>query len=311
MNSAAKNLGLSFLLLLSAAYAAAFPAVPDPARNAVPVRLLRGYLMIAQVSIDGRGPFDFLVDTGSNTTLLDPSLAAELGLRAKDKLQLTSLARATAVPRYVLGKLEAGTACLSNIEALALPLTELRALDANIRGVLGMNFLLHFSFRLDFDRPALEIYSSPELAHIPAGLSVPVQINQARLLVQVASSAALGGTWKLVLDSGISQFLVFENRFAPVQEVPCREHSCLTQVSTNMSQDEAGTRELRDISLSDERLPDQQVVVLHNDIESPGDPQDGLLPAAPFHSIFFDRTTATVIFTPSPGATAIAALQSH
>ena len=308
MNIAAKKLAAGILLCCTT-LAAASSATPDPGPNAVRVRLLRGYLMIAQVSVNDRGPYDFLIDTGSNTTLLDPALAAELGLRAKDKLQLTSLARATAVPRYFLGKLTVGTASLSNLEALALPLTQLRELDGNIRGVLGMNFLLHFSFRLDFDRPALELYSSPELAHIPAGLSVPVEINQARLLVRVGSSAALGGTWKLVLDSGISQFLVFEDRFVPAQDAACAERSCLTQVSTNLSNDEAATRELHDIALSDERLPEQKVVVLHNDLQSPGDPQDGLLPAAPFHSIFFDRTTATLIFTPSPGATAMAALQ--
>jgi len=277
----------------------------------ISVRLLRGYLMIAQVSINDRGPYDFLVDTGSNTTLLDPGLAAELGLHAKDKMQLTSLSSSAGVPRYFLGKLSVGTAALSNLEALALPLTQLRALDGDIRGVLGMNFLLHFSFRLDFDRPALELYSSPDKAQIPAGLSVKVQINQARLLVPVASAAALRGTWKLGLDSGISQFLVFEDRLAPADDAPCHDSSCLIQVSTNLAQQQAGTQLLQDISLSDERLPAQQVVILHNDLQSPGDPQDGLLPAAPFHSIFFDRSTASLIFSPSPGGTAVAALQPH
>ena len=310
MNNAAKKFGLSFLFLSWAALAAAQPASSDSSsRNAPAVRMLRGFLMITEVSINDRGPFDFLVDTGSNTTLLDPELAAELGLRAKDKLQLASLGSQVAVPRYFLGKLTVGTASLANLEALALPLPQLRSLDGNIRGVLGMNFLLHFSFRLDFDRPALELYSSPEKAQIPAGLSVPVQINQARLLVPVASSAALHRTWKLALDSGISQLLVFEDRLAPEEAAPCQESSCLMQVSTNLSQQQAGTRTLRDISISEARLPEQQVVVLHNDLLPPSDPQDGLLPAVPFHSIFFDRSTATLIFSPSPGATSIAALQ--
>jgi len=305
---AAKRLAAG-ILLCCATLVTALPAVAASNPNVVPARLLRGYLMIAQVSINDRGPFEFLVDTGSNTTLLDPGLAAELGLHAKDKLQLTSLADAAAVPRYFFEKLTVGTLSLSNLEALAPPLPELRALDPDIRGVLGMNFLLHFSFRLDFDTPALELYASPAGARIPAGLSVPVQINQARLLIPVASSSAAHGTWKLVLDSGISQFLVFEDRTAPSDEPPCADSSCLMQVSTNLSQQQATIRLLRDLSISDERLPEQQVVVLHNELQPSSDPQDGLLPAAPFHSIFFDRTTATLIFSPSPGATAIAALQ--
>jgi aspartyl protease len=309
MASVARKLVVD-MLLCCATLVAALPAVAATGPDVVPVRLLRGYLMIAQVSIDDRGPYEFLVDTGSNTTLLDPSLAAELGLHAKDKLQLASLADAADVPRYFLGKLTVGTLSLSNLEALAPPLPQLRALDPNIRGVLGMNFLLHFSFRLDFDTPALELYSSPT-ARVPAGLSVPVQINQARLLIPVASSSAVHGTWKLALDSGISQFLVFEDRTAPAREPPCDDSSCLMQVSTNLSQQQATIRLLRDLSISEERLPEQQVVVLHNELQSSSDPQDGLLPAAPFHSVFFDRSTATLIFSPSPGATAVAALQTH
>jgi hypothetical protein len=52
-----------------------------------------------------------------------------------------------------------------------------------------------------------------------------------------------------------------------------------------------------------------QVVVLRNDLQEPSDPQDGLLSAAPFHSVFFDRTNATVIFSPSPGSVSMAGLQ--
>jgi hypothetical protein len=297
------------MLLCCTTLAAASPATPDSNSNVVPVRTLRGFLMIAQVSINDRGPFDFLVDTGSNTTLLDPALAAELGLHAQDKLQLASLSNAAGVPRYFLGKLSVGAASLSNLEALALPLTQLRSLDSDIRGVLGMNFLLHFSFRLDFDSPALELYSSPEAARLPAGLRVPVQINQARLLVPVISSAALHGSWRLALDSGISQLLIFEDRVASPDDAPCRDSNCLMQVSTNMAQQQAATRLLRDVSIADARLPEQEIVILRNDLQPPTDPQDGLLPAAPFHSIFFDRATATVIFSPSPGATSIAALQ--
>lgn len=312
MNSAAKKFGLSFLFLSWAALAAAQPGTSDsPSSNAPSVRMLRGFLMIAEVSINDRGPFDFLVDTGSNTTLLDPDLAAELDLHARDRLQLASLASQAGVPRYFLGKLTVGAASLANLEALAVPLTQLRALDGNIRGVLGMNFLLHFSFRLDFDRPALELYSSPDKARIPAGLSVPVQINQARLLVPVASSAALHRTWKLALDSGISQLLVFEDRLAPEEAAPCQDSSCLMEVSTNLSQQQASTRTLRDLSISDARLPEQEIVVLRNDLLPPTDPQDGLLPAAPFHSIFFDRSTATLIFSPSPDAVSLAALQTR
>jgi predicted aspartyl protease len=310
MAYAAKKLVASFLLLVCAPLAI---AAPDPAATTnLPVRTIGGYLMVVSVSINDRGPFDFLVDTGTNTTLIDPDLAKELGLTPKDNLQLASLASATNVPRYYFQTFRVGPASVSNQEALAVPLPQLAALDHNIRGVLGMNFLLHFSFRLNYDRHTLELYPSPEEANVPVGLRVPVEINESRLLIKVASSASPRGTWKLALDSGIAQFLVFQQRIvAPSGPGQCGQANCLMQVSTNLADHSASTVLLHDVSIAETRLPETQVVVLRNDLQKPSDPQDGLLPAAPFHSVFFDRTNATVIFSPSPGSVSIAGLQQR
>jgi Aspartyl protease len=310
MTRAAKKLAVSFLLLCAATSAIA-SAAPDPATNTnLPVRTIGGYLMVVSVSINDRGPFDFLVDTGTNTTLIDPALATELGLTPKDSLQLASLASATNVPRYYFQTFRVGPASVSNQEALAVPLPQLTALDHKIRGILGMNFLLHFSFRLSYDRRALELYPFPEAANVPAGLRVPVEINDSRLLIKVASSASPRGSWKLALDSGIAQFLVFRDRIVPpAGPGQCGQANCLVQVSTNLADHSASTVLLHDVSIAEARLPDTQVVVLRNDLQKPSDPQDGLLPAAPFHSVFFDRTNATVIFTPSPGSVSMAGLQ--
>jgi predicted aspartyl protease len=308
MANPAKNLALIFLLLCCAASAAAIASSSDSAPTTLAVRTLRGYLMIVNVSINDHGPFDFLVDTGSNTTLIDPALATELSLKLKDKLQLASYAAATEVPRYFLPSFKVGPATLSNLETLAVALPQLTALDSSIRGVLGMNFLLHFSFRLDYERQTLELYPSPETAHVPAGLRVPVEINQSRLLVTVLSAASPSGSWKLALDSGISEFLVFRDRIILPAVDQCGQDSCLVEVSTNLAGHSASSVLLNDVSIADARLPGMEVVVLRNDLQKTSDPQDGLLPAAPFHSVFFDRMHAAIILSPSPGSLSVAAL---
>lgn len=305
----AKSLALSTLL---SACAVAFAAPDPPENNTLPARIVGGYLMVVPVSINDRGPFDFLVDTGTNTTLIDPKLATELNLKVKDTLQLASLASSAIVPRYNLQTFRVGPASVSNQEALAVPLPQLAALDHKIRGILGMNFLLHFSFRLNYDRRTMELYPFPQEAHAPAGLRVPVEINDSRLLINVASSASPSGSWKLALDSGISQFLIFKERMAhPAGSGSCERSNCLMKVSTNLADHSASTVQLHDVSIADAPLPETQVVVLQNALQKASDPQDGLLPAAPFHSVFFDRTNATVIFSPSPGRTSMARIQPH
>ena len=309
MGNCTRNLTLSFILLLCAITAPALPASPDAHSNtALPVRTINGYLMVVSVSINDRGPFDFLVDTGTNTTLIEPALAEELALTPKDKLQLASLGSSTSVSRYYLQTFRVGPASVSNLEALALPLKQLTSLDRKVRGVLGMNFLLHNSFRLDYDRHVLELYPFPEEARVPDGLRVKVEINESRLLIKVASAAAPRGSWKLALDSGIAEFLVFEQRISSSSSI-CASSNCLMKVSTNLSGQSAATMLLHDLSIAEAHLPETQFVVLRNDLQKATDPQDGLLPAAPFHSIFFDRSNATLIFSPSPATISLAALQ--
>ncbi len=310
MVRSAKNIACIFSLSFCAAVAFAAPHNPDSASNTrLRVRTIADYLMVVGVSINDRGPFDFLIDTGTNTTLIDPQLATELGLQPKDRLKLASLASATDVPRYYFQTFRVGPASVSNQEALAVPLPQLTALDRKIRGVLGMNFLLQFSFRLDYEHRTLEIYPFPESAKVPAGLRVPVEINESRLLIKVMSEASPSGSWKLALDSGIAQFLVFQDRISSASERSCGKANCLMQVATNLADHRASTILLHDVSIGGARLPETQVVVLRNDLQKPSDPQDGLLPVAPFRSVFFDRTNATVVFSPAPGPFSMASFR--
>ena len=309
MARTAKHFALILLFSCCGAFAFVAPHSPEANTNThLRVRTISGYLMVVSVSVNDRGPFDFLIDTGTNTTLIDPQLATELGLQPKDTLKLASLGNAAEVPRYYFQTFRVGPASVSNQEALAVPLPQLTALDHNIRGVLGMNFLLQFSFRLDYDRRTLELYPFPETAQVPAGLRVPVEINESRLLIKVGSEASPSGSWKLMLDSGISQFLIFQDRVV-AGERSCGKANCLMQVATNMADHAASTILLHDVAIAGAHLPETQVVVLHNDLQKPSDRQDGLLPAAPFRSVFFDRTNATIIFSPVPGPFTMASFQ--
>jgi len=253
--------------------------------------------MIVAATVNGAGPFNFLVDTGTNTTLIDPQLATELALKSVDKVALGSLGDSVATARHFLA-LRVGPAAVSHMEALAVPLPQLQALDSSVRGVLGMNFLLQFSFELDYEHQRFVIFPDPRTAAVPDGLRTRAEINQARLLVSVASSAAPKGIWKLALDSGIAQPLVFETRIKIPAANSCANANCLMQVSTNLGEHSAAAVTVHDLSISGEVLEDASVVVLPSGEISASDPQDGLLAASFFASVFFDRVTASLIFSP-------------
>lgn len=300
MVRAVRRLSVAFVVCVLGIAARPLAAPAPNTDSTLPVRTLRGYLMVVSVTVNDRGPFEFLVDTGTNTTLIDPELAGDLGLKPVDRMALTSLDKSVPVARYLLKTFRAGPASVSNLEALAVPLPQLRALQGNIRGVLGMNFLLEFSFLLDYERQRLELFPFPEQARAPEGQRVHVEIHDWRILVPVESQASPRGSWKLALDSGISYLLVFADRTAASGEglEPCAQANCTMQVATNLARQQVLTVRVRDLSIADTHLRDVPAVVLRQDL-NPADPSDGLLPASLFRSVFFDRSNASLVLSPN------------
>lgn len=285
---------LCLFVFLAALTTAVHAADTDNSSTNLAVRTVNGYLMVVQVSINGEGPFDFLVDTGTNTTLIDPGLAANLKLKPVDRMALATLADATPVVRYYADTMQAGPASVARLELLGAPLNEIRALDNRIRGVVGMNFLLQFSFLLDYRHQRMAIFPFPDSAPVPNGRRVNVQINDSRILIPVASQSSPAGTWNLVLDSGIGGVLLFQSRVRSIK-APCVAAPCMIQVATNGWNYAAPTVVIPEMMIAGRSVINQSAIVLPNDLLKPNDPQDGLLPASLFRSVFFDRSNATLV----------------
>src|SRR5437867_13336196 len=73
-------------LVLAATIVPALPAEPHCPGNvaSVPLRLTNSHQRIVGVSVNHSGPYNFLLDTGTQITMVDPSLAAELHLNIQD-----------------------------------------------------------------------------------------------------------------------------------------------------------------------------------------------------------------------------------
>ena len=69
-------------LVLAATIVPALPAEPHCPGNvaSVPLHLTNRHQMIVAVSVNHSGPYNFLLDTGTQMTMVDPALATELHL---------------------------------------------------------------------------------------------------------------------------------------------------------------------------------------------------------------------------------------
>src|ERR1700733_284716 len=70
-------------------------------------RFVQHALIVIPVRINQAGPFDFMVDTGSQVTVIDPSLASQLDLTPQGRVGLVSVASVAQASVTVLDRLEA------------------------------------------------------------------------------------------------------------------------------------------------------------------------------------------------------------
>jgi len=115
----------------------------------VPLHLVNRYLYIVAVSVNHSGPYNFLLDTGTQTTAVDPSLAEELHLKTKGAESIAGVGFQTSASSAQLDLVEAGSHSVTNQKVLVFGLQNLQAIDLHIRGILGEDFLGHFDMLLD------------------------------------------------------------------------------------------------------------------------------------------------------------------
>lgn len=179
----------------------------EPGQIAVPGRLVSNLLFV-EGTIGGRGPFRFLVDTGSSVTLVSDRVAADLpGFQAATGLapvQVVSAAGgATLLGSTTLPTLQLGTANFANIRAAVYDFVDFsNHLGLTVDGILG--FPVFRDVLLTLDYPRERVVLSPRFpARTVPGTAIPFAIEDGtRPIVNVE----LGdNSFMALLDSGSDQ----------------------------------------------------------------------------------------------------------
>jgi predicted aspartyl protease len=113
---------------------------------------------IIQVSVNGKGPFKFAVDTGAGGQVhIDPDLATELGLNKIGEARVAdgSGLNAKTVPLFAIDKFAIGTVSFDGLIGAATG-TNGKALD----GVIGMALVQEFLLTIDYAHKSLTLDKS-------------------------------------------------------------------------------------------------------------------------------------------------------
>ncbi|HWL46458.1 MAG TPA: retroviral-like aspartic protease family protein [Sphingomonadaceae bacterium] len=119
--------------------------------EAVKARQIRTRMAVA-VTVDGQGPFRFIVDTGADRSVIGQALARRLALPAGPAVMLHGMAGTQQVDTVAIATLEVGVSRISGIVAPALPEAYLGA-----QGLIGLDALAGQRLMLDFERKTISV----------------------------------------------------------------------------------------------------------------------------------------------------------
>jgi hypothetical protein len=206
-------------LVLTATIAPALPAETHCPGNvaSLPFRLVNRHLIVLAVSINHTGPYNFQLDTGTQITMIDPSLAAGLHLETQGAAIVAGAGSRQSASIAKLDLLEAGSRSVANQRVLVYDLQNLQSADLHIQGILGEDFLEHFDMLIDNAHSLLCLDDTGAMRAGVKGTHIPLvapaeQANGAALPGLLIIAAHLtDGTRpvRLMLDSGANAPILY------------------------------------------------------------------------------------------------------
>ena len=133
---------------------------------------------VAPISINGQGPFRFVIDTGANRSVLSQALATRLGLASSGEGVVHSIDGAERAKLVNVESLSFGAFRLSDGDT---PVLDGPMLDGE-HGLLGVDGMAGRLLHVDFDKHCVEIYESAVQLPMEGWLSVPARMRFGTML---------------------------------------------------------------------------------------------------------------------------------
>ena len=259
------------------------------------------------VAINGTGPYEFLVDTGSQITIIEPSLAAELQLKPQGDIYISAVGNHSKAGLVIPDLIEAGPFAVRKSLVVVESLAQIQARDSKIRGLLGGSFLGHFDVLIDYAHKLLCLDETTQMRQDVRGEHVAV-IQQSdgqqnlpfphRLLIPAHLAGGDSRDVLLMLDSESNVPMLYAGNLKTPAWL-LRDHTRMGSVAGHGSQialtvlpsEEVriGSRVLHEVSFFVPASAESRMIVAG---------EDGLLPAALFKRVFISYSDRFVIFDP-------------
>lgn len=155
----------ALLAVMVTALTSACETSGEPEKVAVPVDSAAGELAFAYtgpdetaivlpVHINGKGPYEFVLDTGATLTCVDQALSTELELpkAAGSGGFGVGIGKSGQFGMVAIDSFRIGAASANGMSACVLDLSQFAQLGIELDGLIGLNFLKSFRVSIDFER---------------------------------------------------------------------------------------------------------------------------------------------------------------
>jgi hypothetical protein len=272
-------------LLLLAPAAAAAEATDSPAgSNGIPFEVHKRRMVVVPVLLDGKGPYRFVLDTGSNGTAILEDVARQFAFGVVGRTQVitpTGLETRSAVR---LGRLSVGPVGADGLIATVIAKPRAAVIDRNVVGILGQNFLSQHDYTLDYKRKRL-VWSASAGEEPKRAVRLALQPSAGRFLVELPQDDEGRHTIRLVPDSGTNTLVVFRRRgrFAlDVDPLPA-----LAGASDLAGRSGVALALVREFRIGSLRMRNQVAALVGRSTDDANE-GDGLLPLHLFDSVSFE-----------------------
>ena len=179
------------------------------------------------IRIDGKGPWNFVVDTGSQRTVIARDLAERLALPVRARVTVISMTGQAEVNTVAVPRLGFGKTVVDDIEA---PVLEGENIGAP--GLLGLDGLHAKRLLLNFRTGRMEISNSKQSWRDPNAIIVEARRRKGQLIL--LDSDVNGTKVSIILDTGTSISvgnMALMNKLVRKRKAPALNLVALTSVT--------------------------------------------------------------------------------
>lgn len=152
--------------------------------------------LTVQVKVNGQGPYNFIVDSGADTTVVGLRIANQLDLPLGRPVLLNAMTARNIVDRVRVGELTLGTHRIENLELPALSEADLGG-----HGMIGIDSLASQRLMMDFEKRLIRVEDG-RTRYIPQPGEIVVTAIRRRGQLILTKVKAAGLPLDAVVDTG-------------------------------------------------------------------------------------------------------------